>query len=694
MKNYTIYLKKYAFPAVAVLTLALAGCVKNNINNPGGEDRLPVFDFSTKSVYTLDVQYDVPDGYNVYFEVYTQNPLNIDNEGGQITKRSDIEPIDKGFTDAKGNYKQPVKVPSFVSGLYIYTPDAGVPQLLYCRIKDGVLSRAGELSRENTQASASAVKSAKAGNLVKMVDIPGVTSRILGSWEHYANGYATLPNAGLYNNQARLWGRPDYLTYIRQVSFPGQSGLPMLTVPSNVWKTINTVLPGDGKGEVDPKVLKNGDIHVTEEAEVDLYFIGQECLYMNTLAYYCYETANPPAAPADIKVQTIAFPNATEIADHGTYWPGTMVRDYGALFKGEGVRLHYFDKDGIDRGTKFPAGISIGWILYSNGYNVTRYPFGAVESGYGPIYSNKNLMNGIPHVAVFRHGDFVVTGFEDTRKMAAGDSRDYRDLMFHVASTPTGAITPEIPDVDPEQPSDAEVNYYGILTFEDLWPAQGDFDMNDVVIKYASTVIYNKNNQVTGTRNQYTVLWSGADLDNSFAYVDNNMKGAATVTFEGGDGNSSADMANNIIRVARKLKAYANGDTKLTFTVHTKYSSPVAKSSFIFPPYNPFITVNSVDGREVHLTNQAPSPVADLSLLGTLDDKSVPQEGKYYITYDAGSQQMPFAIDIVFNSEAEAGKFIIPDEKERINIRYPDFLQWVRSGGKEKTDWYLNPRKN
>ena len=46
----------------------------------------------------------------------------------------------------------------------------------------------------------------------------------------------------------------------------------------------------------------------------------------------------------------------------------------------------------------------------------------------------------------------------------------------------------------------AEVTYRGILTFEDVWPYRGDFDMNDVVVKYVSVVGYNSKNEVVQTR--------------------------------------------------------------------------------------------------------------------------------------------------------------------------------------------------
>lgn len=98
----------------------------------------------------------------------------------------------------------------------------------------------------------------------------------------------------------------------------------------------------------------------------------------------------------------------------------------------------------------------------------------------------------------------------------------------------------------PTDPDDssivAEVTYRGILTFEDLWPYRGDFDMNDVVVEYESTVGYNQANEVLRTIDNYTILWSGASYDNSFAYQLEALRGEVEVEISsslGGNGGAS-----------------------------------------------------------------------------------------------------------------------------------------------------------
>ncbi|MGL5272096.1 MAG: DUF4842 domain-containing protein [Phocaeicola sp.] len=50
----------------------------------------------------------------------------------------------------------------------------------------------------------------------------------------------------------------------------------------------------------------------------------------------------------------------------------------------------------------------------------------------------------------------------------------------------------------------------------------------------------------------------------------------------------------------------------------------------------------------------------------------------YYVAKD----NMPFALYI------SGSHFNYPDERQDIRVRYPKFSDWVKSFGKEYTDWY------
>ena len=77
----------------------------------------------------------------------------------------------------------------------------------------------------------------------------------------------------------------------------------------------------------------------------------------------------------------------------------------------------------------------------------------------------------------------VAIGFEDNTDY------DYCDATFYVKIAEANAIDPEGPELPPvDPPSNLEYTVYGTLTYEDQWPSEGDYDMNDVVVEYQSTI--------------------------------------------------------------------------------------------------------------------------------------------------------------------------------------------------------------
>lgn len=651
--------------------LIAASCVKTEHDGPSGGDLTgPIFDFTTRTASTLVVQYDVPRGYQVYFEVYTENPIYL-GEDGQILRKTDVKPIDAGFTDANGRYNERLSVMSTTDQIYIYSPYAGVPNVLVADVK------AGGITEARMPVVADAQRATRAEDYEYYNKMYGDQLHTLGIWRN-ADSY--MLNGVSY----RQFGRPDNVLKEK------------IEVSSDLLNLISQTLPE--ATPINPELIKNGNVNIVKETTIDLFLIDEVTGALNTLAYYCYDTNNPPSSKDAVKDVVIAFPNIQVFKLHELNSLPGLQGNTGAVEKGEGVRLHYW-KDGKDMGEKFPANTSIGWVLYSGAYqpaawgNAMQTPSGARVFSNGAFnYDSKE------HCALFRSGDMVIMGFEDFN---FGDY-DYNDMALNIKANPMDAIIPGIPDVDPEPPTEdkvvSETTYRGILTFEDVWPYRGDFDMNDVVVSYESTVGYNINNEVLQTTDKFTVMHSGAQFDNSFAYQMNVLRSDADITISssrGGDGGAYVDAALDkaTVRLANNIKSYANLPTKAVFDVVSKFKGTrLSKSDFINPPYNPFITTTQKD-IEVHLTNHQPTEGMNKDLLGTGHDRSEPNRNLYYVTFDDQGIQMPFAIDIVFDSNESMSKFIVTEETKRIDTRYPGFLNWVKTNGKENKDWYLKPRE-
>lgn len=411
-----VKLKMLVSAICVVILLAMTGC-KKEMYTPDEPvvDPENVFDFSTREKYTLHVKYDVPENYKVYFEVYTKDPELLDADG-QVVKR-DIEPVDVGFTDGNGEYNHKIEVPATAKYLYIYSPYAGVPRVLVAEIKDGVLSEAAY--PDDIEGARSMLGRAGDGDYKNEAynTITGKKLSRLGYWKNAKGAYS------LKGVTYDLYGRPDYTKVGDRI-----------TVSRDILNLINQTVPEGGK--VDPSLIRNGDIRVTKKAHIDLFLIDETTSANNTLAYYCYETNNPPKKEADIKVNdiVIAFPNAKVLKRHDYEPKGNN----GALERGEGVRLHYY-KDGKDMGEEFPEGVSIGWIIYNQAYR-TAVNGDALNTGVKHYFANKDLNgNGKGNVVLFRSGEKVMFGFEDWN----GDY-DYNDVVFYVKADPIEAITPDI----------------------------------------------------------------------------------------------------------------------------------------------------------------------------------------------------------------------------------------------------------
>lgn len=80
----------------------------------------------------------------------------------------------------------------------------------------------------------------------------------------------------------------------------------------------------------------------------------------------------------------------------------------------------------------------------------------------------------------------VTIGFED------GKDNNFSDATFYLDIEQKDAVEkntiPDLPDENAPTPDDNVQTTFGTLTYEDKWPEEGDYDMNDVMIDYESTI--------------------------------------------------------------------------------------------------------------------------------------------------------------------------------------------------------------
>jgi len=669
-----------------LLSLTLSSCLKDN-NDIITDPSTSVFDFKTTKEYKVSIITLTNDNLpfsGVQVKLFSENPLNSD---GTLKTDSIIQKIliYNGNTNEGGILTCQIAPATTVDSLSILVNQIGLPSLLTVKLSNS------EVNVQIGGTAKSVIKANKMG-MGTAVELPSPTS---------VNGFYTL---GTWSNQ----GIPNYLSTPNDI------------ITTSLLADINSSLP-EYKHLTDshPQYLEDsndGSVKLYADAEVWVTFVHEGAGWMNALAYYTFPNDNPPANATAIADKTIIFPNVS-FAGSG-----------GGLFSGNKVQLLYYNPVTKLYTTKFPKNTTVAWIFRAQGWNSSTHQ---VETGYRTHYSDSRFNNEKndkkkKHNVVLNDAarQLLIVGFEDMDRENGADD-DFNDAVFYATVTPFTAIKQDqykvvdkpvdadndgVTDVNDEYPNDATKaynNYYpakgqtGTLAFEDLWPSKGDYDFNDVVIDYNYNQITNAQNKIVAVDATYTLRASGANNHNGFGIQFNTNPGnVVSVTgqhfsngFINNAPNGTENGQNNAVIIAFDdarflLKSYntfmgVTYSTPYTDTLKIKFATPIDPLAFGTAPYNPFIIINKEGekerGKEVHLVGSFPTTLANLSLLGTNDDNSIPADGKYYNS----DNYLPWAINI-------PTKFDYPIETKDITTTYLKFNSWVASKGANYTDWYTS----
>ncbi len=248
-----------------------------------------------------------------------------------------------------------------------------------------------------------------------------------------------------------------------------------------------------------------------------------------------------------------------------------------------------------------------------------------------------------------------------------------------------------VPDNEDDYPDDATKafnnyfpgeNTWASLAFEDLWPSKGDYDFNDLVMKYNFNQITNSSNNVVEIVGTFNPVHEGATLINGFAFqlpVDATSVESVTgynltgsyITLNS-NGTESNQTLSNIV-----VFDQTEPNIGTTLNVVVKFTDPISPITIGSAPYNPYLIINEQLNKEVHLADYAPTALANPDFFGTLDDTSDPATGRYY----KSANNLPWAINIVYD-------FVWPLENKEITQGYLKFGAWAQSGGTDFADWY------
>lgn len=234
---------------------------------------------------------------------------------------------------------------------------------------------------------------------------------------------------------------------------------------------------------------------------------------------------------------------------------------------------------------------------------------------------------------------------------------------------------------------------YGTLAYEDKWPQQGDYDINDLVLYYNFETYYDDLENYSGYFEiKYKLAAIGASYTIGFGiqfpdYLELSNPQSDTGTTYLEDDNYTMiffDDARDIVPGS----GYMNTDPSLPYIepeIHTitvdfaeVWRSRMVWIPWYDAPYNPFIFINNDRSHEIHPADYPPTALVNNELWENDDDTSNPDDWRWYRTVN----NMPW----FFTMPEE-----VPYPRERASIldAYPYFDDWVASPW-DYEDWYLD----
>ncbi len=671
---------------VCVFVLVLQSCKRNSPDNPSGDNTAPVGNVTNIDEMNVPKDFDYATTQEVVIDVLLRDAAGNAFVGTKVSLYDGIlepgspEPKElyTGFTGSDGKLYATVSLPTYLKDVVVFPYSIGIPN----NITVPVVAKAIKFHYTNGE----------------------IQSRILAPTSSNNNPSSDFSHKtgeeDKFSSKLGGWdtdGKPNYLESQRDVltttflnninaSFPEYKPVPI--------NHPNYLLPNNKR-----------NLEITKLSDVWITFIHEGAGYRNALFYYVYHKDSMPTSKSDIDSLYIIFPNVSYVGSGG------------GLRSGDKVEIGRFEKDYV-----------IAFALSANGYNIST---DEVTHGLDVWYTNKDLNDETAafkqHTALLHDGDndrFIV-GFEDLKRSTNSSDDDFNDALFFATSNPVEGIdNTNIPPIDKpvdddndgvnntydDYPNDATRAYnrffpsendYGTLAFEDLWPHKGDYDMNDLIIRWRFHAIANASNKIVDLNCKTFAAAKGGSFPIGFgvefpfnASVVNNATGTqltqnrTTLTSKGLESDNTKavliffdEAADQLTHVGGSFfNTVLSSGISVPDTINTNmtFNSPLSFADLGTYPFNPFIFING-RGAEVHLPDHANTAKANLSLFGTGKDNSIPSQNRYYKT----TGNLPWAMHI-------PTIFVYPTEKASIIDAYNNFAIWAQSGGSSNEGWYLD----
>lgn len=454
-----------------------------------------------------------------------------------------------------------------------------------------------------------------------------------------------------------------------------------------------------------PEYLQQGaaeEILLSDSAEVWLTFLHEGAGYRNSFGYYVLRPGENASSASSLD-KRVLFPNAS------------LRGSGGSLVAGDKIRLG-----------SFPRGTRIGFFVVADGWNGSRVD----TSGAKPVYYSRSALNPEAdeskrqHMAMLLHQGTgkVAMGFEDLNRSSTDCDNDFNDVMFTVSWNPFVAVSPDqfVPlpgrtdsdkdgiadnvDEYPADPTRAFTRWFpaqgswGTLAFEDLWPRTGDYDFNDMVVRYRVKETRSSNLSVRDIDYVALPMAAGASLRSGLAVkigvlasMPESVRVGSGSTQRGGMFRRNGSTGESVLHLTRDFLGSFQGESGglvNTISSNPRLSADTIRARVVFrsavdlaePPYDPYLYWSADTTHEIHLPDKAGTASMKRSLLRTKQDRSDTAKGTWY----RDSTRLPWGLNL-----SEEWRW--PLEGTTILAAYPSFANWVKSSGRSDLDWYARP---
>lgn len=363
------------------------------------------------------------------------------------------------------------------------------------------------------------------------------------------------------------------------------------------------------------------------------------------------------------------------------------------------IKIEYTASSSFSVWTNFAN--SSGWD-YSKGATVTGIP-ASPANGRGTYTVRTGSFSGAYRTLVYCQLNGVVV-----------HSVSVTNVTYSPGAGCSVTNTPSCTDTDSDgvcdnvddYPNDATKAYSSnvpatTFMYEDLYPAYGDFDFNDLVVTTAREVITDADNTLRYLVLETEVKAAGGSIGQGWGLELKGISPSDVISVNGnntesgvmslganGTENAQTNAVVPIFDNVNKVINRAEGSffntvpsnqmgtsTTVTVTIEFAKSSDLTLNDL---DYN-FFTFRTGDrSHEIHEIGNTPTDLANLALFGTGKDATDLNSGDTYVSVDG----YPWAMSTTGSA--------YPIEKVDIVEAFLKFAAWAQSGGLQSLDWHTN----